>query len=65
MDKQALINSFACCGLVCSMCHLRAECDFCKTAASLCARSEVCYQRSCCMQSSTGALGACRVPVWP
>ena len=50
MDKQALMDSIAYCGLVCGMCHMRAECDFCKNTASLCARSEVCYQRNCCIQ---------------
>jgi hypothetical protein len=44
MNKQALVDSIAYCGLVCGRCHLRAECDFCKNAASLCARSEVCCQ---------------------
>jgi hypothetical protein len=50
MDRQALVNSIAYCGLVCGRCHLRAECGFCKNKASLCARSEVCYQRNCCIQ---------------
>ena len=50
MDKQALVDSIAYCGLVCGRCHLRAECDFCKNTASLCARSEVCYQRNCCIE---------------
>jgi hypothetical protein len=49
MNKQALVESIAYCGLVCGMCHLSAECDFCKNTASLCARSEVCYQRNCCI----------------
>lgn len=50
MDKQALIDSIACCGLVCGLCHLRAECDGCKQTAKLCARSSVCYQRRCCLE---------------
>jgi hypothetical protein len=50
MDRQALVDSIAYCGLVCGRCHLRAECDFCKNTASLCARSKVCYQRNCCIQ---------------
>jgi hypothetical protein len=50
VDRQALTNSIAYCGLVCGMCHLKAECDFCKNTASLCARSEVCFQRDCCVQ---------------
>jgi hypothetical protein len=45
MDRQALVDSIAYCGLVCGRCHLRTECDSCKNTASLCARSEVCYQR--------------------
>jgi len=50
MNKQALAESIAYCGLVCGRCHLRAECDFCRNTASLCARSEVCFQRNCCIQ---------------
>lgn len=50
MDKQELVDSIAYCGLVCGMCHLSAKCDFCKNAASLCTRSDVCYQRNCCIQ---------------
>jgi hypothetical protein len=49
MDKQKLVDSIAYCGLVCGMCHLSAECDFCRNTARLCARSTVCYQRDCCI----------------
>ena len=59
MNKQALIDSIAYCGLVCGMCHLRAECDFCKDTASLCARSEVCYQRNCCIQQGLQGCWEC------
>ncbi|NCF68338.1 MAG: DUF3795 domain-containing protein [Chloroflexi bacterium] len=30
---------------------MRAECDGCKNPASLWGRSEVCYQRNCCLGS--------------
>ena len=50
MDKQALIESIAYCGLVCGLCHLSTDCDGCKNTAKLCSRSEVCYQRTCCLQ---------------
>ncbi len=50
MDKQALIDSIAYCGLVCGRCHQRTECDGCKNTAKLCSRSAVCYQRNCCIQ---------------
>ncbi len=50
MDKQALIDSIAYCGLVCGRCHLRAECDGCRNTASLCDRGEVCHQRNCCIE---------------
>ena len=50
LRKLELIDSIAYCGLVCGRCHLKTECDGCKNTASLCARSEVCYQRNCCMQ---------------
>ena len=63
MDKQALVDSIAYCGLVCGMCHLRAECDFCKNTASLCASSEVCYQRNCCIQK--GLQGCWECPEFP
>ncbi len=49
MDKQALIDSIAYCGLVCGRCHVRTECDGCKNTAKLCGRSAVCYQRNCCI----------------
>jgi len=50
MDKRALISSIAYCGLVCAKCHLRSRCDGCKNTAKLCERSEVCYQRNCCIR---------------
>lgn len=50
MDIQALVDSIAYCGLVCGICHLSAECHFCKSTARLCARSNVCYQWNCCIQ---------------
>jgi hypothetical protein len=59
MDRQALVDSIAYCGLVCGRCHLRAECDFCKNTASLCARSEVCYQRNCCIQKGLQGCWEC------
>ena len=59
MNKQALVDSIAYCGLVCGMCHLKTECDFCKNTASLCARSEVCYQRNCCIQRELGGCWEC------
>ena len=59
MDKQALIDSIAYCGLVCGRCHLRKKCDGCKNTARLCARSEVCYQRNCCMHRSLQGCWEC------
>ena len=59
MDKQALIDSIAYCGLVCGRCHLRMECDGCKNTASLCARSEVCFQRNCCLQKGLQGCWEC------
>lgn len=59
MNKQALVDSIAYCGLVCGICHLRAECDFCKSTASLCARSEVCYQRNCCIKKGLQGCWEC------
>ncbi len=50
VDKQTLIDSIAYCGLVCGLCHLRDQCDGCKQTARLCARSDVCYQRRCCLE---------------
>jgi len=50
MDKQTLVDSIGYCGLVGGKRHLAAECDFCKNTASLCARSGVSCQRSCCIQ---------------
>jgi hypothetical protein len=29
-DRRALMDSIACCGLVCGGCHLSAECDSCR-----------------------------------
>ena len=59
MDKQALIDSIAYCGLVCGLCHLRAECDFCRNTANLCARSDVCYQRNCCIKRGLQGCWVC------
>jgi hypothetical protein len=59
MNKQALVKSIAYCGLVCGMCHLSAECDFCKNTARLCARSEVCFQRNCCIQKGLQGCWEC------
>ncbi len=59
MDKQALIDSIAYCGLVCGMCHLSAECDGCKNTAKLCSRSAVCYQRNCCIQKGIQGCWEC------
>jgi hypothetical protein len=59
MDKRALVESIAYCGLVCGRCHLSAECDYCKNTASLCARSEVCYQRNCCIQKGLQGCWEC------
>jgi len=63
MDRQALVDSIAYCGLVCGMCHLRAECDFCKNTASLCDRAPVCYQRNCCLER--GLQGCWECPDFP
>ena len=59
MNKQTIVDNIVYCGLVCAMCHLKAECDFCKNTASLCARSEVCYQRSCCMKKGLQGCWEC------
>lgn len=63
MDKQELAASIAYCGLVCGMCHLRFECDGCKNSAKLCDRSEICYQRICCLQR--GLQGCWECPEFP
>jgi hypothetical protein len=59
MDKQALVDSIAYCGLVCGRCHLRTECDGCKQTASLCERSAVCYQRNCCIRKGLQGCWEC------
>jgi hypothetical protein len=59
MDRQALVDSIAYCGLVCGRCHLRKECDGCKNTARLCARSKVCYQRNCCIQKGLQGCWEC------
>lgn len=59
MEKQALIDSIAYCGLVCGLCHLSAECDFCKNTANLCERSAVCFQRKCCMEKGFNGCWEC------
>src|SRR5512138_1509398 len=59
MDRKALIDSIAYCGLVCGRCHLRESCDGCKNTASLCERSAVCYQRNCCIQKGLEGCWEC------
>ena len=59
MEKQALIESIAYCGLVCGRCHQRTECDGCKNTAKLCDRSAVCYQRNCCLQKGLQGCWEC------
>ena len=59
MNKQALMDSIAYCGLVCGRCHLRAECDGCKNTASLCDRGEVCFQRNCCLEKGLEGCWEC------
>jgi hypothetical protein len=59
MDRQALIDSIAYCGLVCSKCHLAAECDGCKQTAKMCARSGRCYQRNCCLRKGIQGCWEC------
>ncbi len=59
MEKQQLIDSIAYCGLVCGLCHLRSECDGCKNTAKLCSRSDVCYQRNCCIQKGIQGCWEC------
>ncbi len=59
MDKQALVDSIAYCGLVCGLCHLSAQCDGCKNTAKLCGRSAVCYQRACCIQRGLEGCWVC------
>lgn len=59
MDKETLLDSIAYCGLVCGLCHLRTECDFCKNTARLCARSEICFQRNCCIQKGLEGCWEC------
>ena len=58
-DKQALIDSIAYCGLVCGLCHLRTDCDGCRNTARLCDRSDVCYQRKCCLQKGLPGCWEC------
>jgi len=59
MDKRALISSIAYCGLVCGKCHLSSRCEGCKNTASLCERSEVCYQRNCCIRQGLQGCWEC------
>lgn len=59
MDKQSLIDSIAYCGLVCGLCHLSAECDFCKSTANLCDRADVCHQRKCCIEKQLNGCWEC------
>ena len=59
MNKQALIDSISYCGLVCRLCHLSAECDFCKNTANLCERSAVCHQRKCCVEKNLQGCWEC------
>ena len=59
IERQHLIDSIAYCGLVCGMCHLRTECDGCKNATRQCARSSMCFQRACCIQSNLAGCWEC------
>jgi hypothetical protein len=59
MNKSTLISSIAYCGLVCGKCHLRTQCDGCKHTARQCERSEVCYQRNCCIQQGLQGCWEC------
>ncbi len=59
MDKQALIDSIAYCGLVCGKCHVRETCDGCKNTARLCSRSSICFQRACCIQKNLDGCWEC------
>ena len=59
MNKQELVDSIAYCGLVCGMCHLSSECDFCKNTASSCTKRDACYQRTCCIQKGLRGCWEC------
>lgn len=59
MNKEELVDSIAYCGLVCGLCHLREECDLCRNSARLCARSDVCFQRNCCIQNGLQGCWEC------
>ncbi|BAI61123.1 conserved hypothetical protein [Methanocella paludicola SANAE] len=52
MEKSDIIDSIACCGLICRLCHLAGDCDGCRNTASKCSNHSDhwggCYQRKCC-----------------
>jgi hypothetical protein len=52
MENREIVDSIACCGLACKLCHLAGECDGCKSSASKCAAHSEhwggCFNRKCC-----------------
>lgn len=64
MEKEAIINSVAYCGLICNLCHLANECDGCRNTASKCANHsgkwEGCFHRNCCIEQKLNGCWECR-----
>lgn len=63
MDRKEIVESIACCGLVCAFCHLSKECDGCKYTASRCASHSQhwggCFQRNCCADKRISGCWEC------
>jgi hypothetical protein len=62
MNKKELENSIAYCGLVCNLCHLAAECNGCRTAATNCPKYhsvEGCFHRDCCLTKGIDGCWEC------
>jgi len=63
MDREKIVKSIACCGLVCDLCHLAGECDGCRNTASKCGtHSEQwggCLHRRCCAEKKLDGCWEC------
>lgn len=63
LDIKPIIDSIACCGLICELCHLAANCSGCRADTNSCGKhlSETgCFQRSCCMAQQIRGCWECR-----
>lgn len=64
MDKDAIIDSISCCGLVCQLCHLADKCDGCRSSANRCENHSGkwggCYHRKCCIQQGIRGCWECK-----